>query len=129
MAAQPIVHVEIPAKDTAATAKFYADAFGWELEHAPNFDYWMFRPASGGPGGGFVSTDPSTENPYPPKPSEVLIYINSDDIDADLAKIESLGGKSLGPKMEIPQTGWFAVFTDPAGNKVALYKAMQPAGG
>ncbi len=128
MAAQPIVHVEIPAKDTAAAAKFYADAFGWGLQHDDNFDYWMFS-AGDGPGGGFVSTDPNSGMMNPQKPGEVLIYIGSDDVDADLAKIESLGGKAVVPKTEIPGMGWWGAFTDPTGNKVGLFSATQPSGG
>jgi len=27
-------------------------------------------------------------------------------------------------KTEIPQTGWFGIFSDPTGNKVALFTSM-----
>ena len=125
MAAHPIVHIEIPANDTKGLAQFYADMFGWEFRHEPSVDYWMFR-AAGGPGGGFVKvgeTDPSSHMQY--KPNSLLVYVDSDDIDADLAKAESLGGKTVLTKTEIPATGWFGIFTDPTGNNVALYTAMQ----
>ena len=126
MAAHPIVHIEIPANNTKELAKFYADLFGWELRHAPEVDYWMFDGA-GGPGGGFVKagdTDPSSHMQY--KPDSLLVYVDSDDIDADLAKAESLGGKTVLTKTEIPQTGWFGIFTDPTGNHVALFTSMRP---
>lgn len=55
----------------------------------------------------------------------VSVYIGTDDIEATLAKIEANGGKTLMPKSEIPQTGWFAFFQDPSGNNVALYTAME----
>jgi len=124
MSAHNIVHVEIPSTDPKKNAKFYSDAFGWKLEHAPEFDYWQFRP-EGGPGGGF----PGTEGPAGGKVGEVLVYIDTDDIEASLAKIESVGGKTLAPKMEIPGTGWFAFFADPSGNKLALYTSMNPRAG
>ena len=54
------------------------------------------------------------------KIGEVLIYVFTDDIEAMLAKAEALGAKTLTPKTEIPQ-GWFAVFADPAGNRIALF--------
>ena len=60
------------------------------------------------------------------KPGEVLIYIATDDIDASLAKINKLGGKTLVPKNEIPDIGWYAVFTDPTGNKFGLYTDSHP---
>src|SRR5437588_8774900 len=106
VAQHPIVHIEIPATDPAAGAKFYADLFGWNLQTDPNFDYHMFQ-AEGGPGGGFVKAGAS-EGPIQYKPDSVFIYIATDDIDATLARVESLGGKTLVPRTEIPQTGWFA---------------------
>jgi predicted enzyme related to lactoylglutathione lyase len=121
MSSHPIVHIEIPGNDTKAASKFYEEAFGWKIQTAPEFDYHMFQ-AEGGPGGGFIKVgEPMSGNP---KPSEVLIYIDTDDIDASLAKVQSLGGKVVLPKTEIPQTGWFAVFTDPTGNKIGLYTSL-----
>src|SRR5579871_4303851 len=106
MAAQPIVHIEIPANDPKAASTFYADAFGWDITVAPEFDYHMFQ-AAGGPGGGFVSVGAATDgDPMSAKPGDVRIYIASDDIDADLRKVESLGGQIVLPRTEIPQTGW-----------------------
>ena len=112
----PIVHVDIPANDPAASSKFYADLFSWNIQFDQGFDYHMFQ-AENGPGGGFVKVG---ENP-PYKAGEVLIYVSTDDIDATLAKAESLGGKTVVPKSEIPHVGWFAFFTDPTGNRIGLY--------
>ncbi len=123
MAGHPIVHVEIPAADSAASAKFYGEAFGWQFQHDNSFDYWMFE-AAGGPGGGLVNVGPGEGGMPATKPGDVLMYIGSDDLEADLAKIESLGGKTLSPSMEIPGTGWFAIFADPTGNRMALYKTL-----
>jgi predicted enzyme related to lactoylglutathione lyase len=35
----------------------------------------------------------------------MLVYASTDDIDATLAKVESLGGKILMPKAEMPHVG------------------------
>ena len=118
--AHPIVHVEIPATDTKAAGKFYADVFGWQVHTEPQFDYTMFS-AEGGPGGGFVSTS----GQMAAKIGEPLLYIGTDDIEASLRAIEANGGKTVMPKQEIPGVGWFAIFNDPAGNRVALYTEMQ----
>jgi len=115
-----IVHIEIPANDPATAGKFYADLFGWKLQVDPAFDYHMFQ-AEPGPGGGFVKAGEESSG-Y--KVGEVLIYVSTDDIDATLARIESLGGKTLAPKTEIPHTGWFAIFADPTGNRIALFTGM-----
>lgn len=128
MSAHPIVHIEFSANDPKAASAFYADAFGWQIQTDPHFDYHMFQ-AEGGPGGGFVPTATSTDGgTMQYKAGDVLVYIGSDDIDADLRKVESLGGEILVPKTEIPQTGWFGVFRDPTGNKVALYTNMGSQG-
>jgi predicted enzyme related to lactoylglutathione lyase len=119
MSNHSIVHVEIPANDPSSASRFYADLFDWKIQVDPGFDYHMFQ-ADPGPGGGFVKVG---DNP-PYKVGEVLIYVSTDDIDATLAKIESLGGKTLQPKTEIPNSGWFAIFSDPTGNHLALYTGM-----
>lgn len=124
MANHPIVHIEIPSHDPAAAGKFYADVFGWHHQSDPMYDYHMFQ-AEGGPGGGFVkASDGSSEGMGHYKIGEVLLYIGADDIDATLAKVEEHGGKTIVPKTEIPHVGWFGIFTDPAGNRMALFSEM-----
>ncbi len=122
--AHPFVHIEIPAEDTRAAGKFYADVFGWKVETDPNFDYTQFQ-AEGGPGGGFVSTHESTDGGLMQyKVDSPLLYIGTDDIDASLAQVEAHGGKTVLKKTEIPGIGWFAIFTDPTGNHLALFTNM-----
>ncbi len=118
--AHPIVHVEIPAENAAAASKFYADVFGWKIDHDPNFDYYMFA-AAGGPGGGWVKPDGDQYHA-----GQIIPYIDTDDIEASLKKIEACGGKTLMPKHEIQGVGWFAFFADPAGNRLGLYTAANP---
>src|ERR1044071_6767297 len=85
MSKRNVVHIEIPADDVAASRKFYEELFGWKMEHAPEFDYTMWSDG-GGYGGGFNKV--SEHTPV----GMVLVYIDSDDIEADLAKVEKLGG-------------------------------------
>ncbi len=114
-----IVHIEIPAANSAKAAKFYQDLFGWKTTRDEKMDYTMWEPSEG-PGGGF---SPLGENV---KPGDVLIFVDSEDIEADLKKVEKLGGKVFRPKSEIPGIGWFGVFMDPTGNKIALYTSKNP---
>jgi predicted enzyme related to lactoylglutathione lyase len=116
----PIVHVEIPAADQESTGKFYSELFGWKYQAFPELDYALFE-AEGGPGGGFPKVDGQTVTP-----GAVMVYIGTDDIEASLAKAESLGGSTVVPKTEIPGQGWFAIFSDPTGNRLALYTAANP---
>ena len=119
MSKRNVVHIEIPAANIQAAGKFYQDLFGWKMEHVPEFDYTMWEDGSGY-GGGFNKVD--TENPV----GQVLVYIDSDDIDADLEKAVKLGGSIVREKTEIPGTGWFGLFKDPTGNTLALYTSKNP---
>lgn len=120
MANHSIVHIEIPATNTAQADKFYADLFDWKTQVDASYDYHMFLPEPG-PGGGFVQIGGMGDY----KAGEVVIYVSTDDIDATLAKAESLGGKTLQPKTEIPGMGWFAFFSDPSGNRIGLFTVIQ----
>ena len=120
MSKRNIVHVEIPAVNVEGAGKFYESLFGWKLQHMPDMNYTMFEAGNGDEYGGFPQV--SEENPA----GQVLVYIASDDIEADLKNVEKLGGKVLHPKTEIPQMGWFAIFQDPEGNVLALYTSMDP---
>lgn len=117
MSKHPIVHIEISANDLEAAGKFYSDLFGWEVEQMPELNYATFA-ADDGPGGGFNPV--SEDNPA----GAVVIYVGTDDIEGTLKKAESLGAKTLVPKTEIPQMGWFALFEDPTGNTIGVYTGM-----
>ena len=122
MSKRNIVHVEIPAANVEASGKFYADLFGWKIMPMAEMNYTMWEAGDGDEYGGFPQV--SDENPA----GQVLVYIDSDDIEADLKKVEKLGGKVLHQKAEIPGTGWFGVFQDPTGNVLAVYTSMNPGG-
>ena len=119
MSKNNIVHIEFSTLDREASAKFYGDLFGWKTEQMPEMNYATFD-TEAGLGGGFSQVQ--ADNPV----GTVLVYVDTDDIEATLAKIDKLGGKSLVPKTEIPGIGWFGIFADPTGNKVGLYTAMNP---
>jgi len=117
MSNHPIVHVEFSAKDRAEAASFFSKLFGWKTQDMPEMNYATFDPGSP-PGGGFNPVSDQV------KAGDVIVYVGTDDIDAPLAKAESLGGKTVMPKTEIPNTGWFALFSDPTGNIIGLYSGM-----
>lgn len=118
MSKRSVVHVEIPAANRDAAAKFYEAMFGWTFRHEDANRYTVFE--TGNIGGGFADVGGSYQ------PGAVLIYIASDDIEADLAKAQSLGATVVQDKMEIPGMGWMAWFNDPTGNRIALWTAANP---
>jgi uncharacterized protein len=119
MSKRNIVHIEIPAADAVAAGKFYQDLFGWKIETDQTMNYTMWEPQQE-PGGGFSPLGETV------KPGDVLIYVASEDIEADLERIKALGGTVVTGKTEIPTIGWFALFKDPTGNTLSLYTSMNP---
>lgn len=119
MSKRNIVHIEIPAADVAKAAEFYKELFGWQITVDEKMNYSMWEPAQG-PGGGFSPLGEGVE------PGDILIYVDSEDIEADLKQAEALGATLVSPKTEIPGIGWFGIFKDPTGNLMALYTSMNP---
>lgn len=120
MSQHPIVHIEIATHDREKAAAFYHSLFGWQVDQMPEMNYATFD--SGSVGGGFNPI--SDENPA----GTIAIYVNSEDIEADLVRAQALGAKILTHKTEIPTVGWWGTFEDPDGNKVNLYTSLNPAG-
>lgn len=117
MSKRNVVHVEVPAANLDAAGKFYGDLFGWKITPMPEMKYTMWE-AGDHTGGGFPQV--SADNPA----GQVLVYIDSDDIEADLKNVVKLGGNVLHQKTEIPGFGWFGIFKDPTGNVLGLYTDM-----
>jgi predicted enzyme related to lactoylglutathione lyase len=104
-------HLSIPAADLAAAQAFYGNVFGWTfMPHRD--DYVLFD--DGGYGGGLTSEQH-------PGVDGVLPYLLVADIPATLAKVTAAGGKVLINETPAGDSGGFAVFTDPHGNRIGLY--------
>jgi len=119
MADQPkpgsIVHVEFHVKDRKKVENFYGSLFGWKFQEVPELNYSIFE-APSGPGGGVGGLQPGNW------PSGVINYIFVESIEPFQERIKKAGGKIIAPKMEIPGQGWFAVFEDPSGTRMALWQ-------
>ena len=109
-----IVHFELPAADADRASGFWNGLFGWGVSDSamPEMDYRMAQ-VSEEQG---VAIFPS-ENPG----SGLIVYFATDDIDASIATIRSLGGEA-GDKLPVPGHGWFARCTDTEGNAFSLFQ-------
>lgn len=118
----PVVHFEILGKDSAQSQKWYGDLFGWNIEAIPfpgapeGQTYGMVSAQEGKGIGGGVSASPDGQ-------TMVNIYVEVDDPQAYLNRVEQSGGKTVMPVTEIPNMVTFAMFADPDGNIVGLVKA------
>jgi predicted enzyme related to lactoylglutathione lyase len=114
--ASGVVHFEIIGKDGAKAREFYGKLFGWEYQVMEEMNYGLVAPAGEGSiGGGVGGTMPNV-------PPYLTFYVQVDDLAASLKKAESLGGKIVLPPTPIPGTGACALFSDPDGNIVGLFK-------
>ena len=108
-----VVHVEFPAQDVERGKKFWEGVGGWSLNDAnmPGIQYLMFQ--EGDQGGAVYNMEGQ---------QGTTIYLGSDDIDADLAKVRELGGEAE-DKQPIPGVGWFARCKDTEGNPFSLFQS------
>ncbi len=108
-------HIELPCTDFAKIGKFYTDVFGWNVREIPEMNYAMFQTPDG-PDGGFSKQAKIAGEPG------IALYIEVEDIDAILKKIEEAGGRAVHPKTAIsPDFGFFGIFTDVEGNSIGLW--------
>jgi predicted enzyme related to lactoylglutathione lyase len=109
-----IVHVEFPAKETDRGEKFWEGFAGWSIENAgmEGIDYRMFQ--EDGWGGAVYPNQDGETGP--------VIYFDSQNIDADLAKVRELGGNAE-DKQPIPHVGWFGRCKDTEGNSFSLFQS------
>ncbi|HWL32252.1 MAG TPA: VOC family protein [Gaiellaceae bacterium] len=109
-----MVHLEIPAGDTAKAREFWGGLFGWEFqayEGSPS-EYHMTR-FSETTGGAIMQAEGSERGPR--------VYFDVDDINAGVSRVKELGGKA-GDGMPVPGMGWFATCTDSEGNDFGLWQ-------
>jgi predicted enzyme related to lactoylglutathione lyase len=119
-----VVHFEIPADDVARAQTFYTEAFGFEIQTVPGFEY------------AFVTTTPISEDGRPTEPGAInggmftrseqltgpIVTISVDDIDAALAKVEASGGKTLIGRQAVGDMGFSAYFVDSEGNTMGMWQ-------
>jgi predicted enzyme related to lactoylglutathione lyase len=109
-----MVHVEIPAGDTAKAREFWGSLFGWEFEAYPGApsEYLMTR-FSESQGGAIHAAEAGSAKPR--------VYFDVDDINGENARINELGGEA-GDAMPVPGMGWFSHFKDTEGNEFGLWQ-------
>ena len=110
----PVMWFEISASDAKAARAFYAELFGWNLQVLQEANYALVDTGTQGAIGGGIGQAQG--------PNQVVFYIQVDDPQAYLDRIQQAGGKTVVPVTEIPGMVTFAQFADPQGNVVGLLK-------
>jgi len=116
---QPVVHFEIIGKDAESMQRYYSELFGWEIDADNPMNYGTVaregntNPDGIGIGGGIGAGPEGYEG-------HVTFYVEVPDVEAALAKAETLGGsRMMGP--EKPMEGLeIGLFNDPEGRTVGV---------
>jgi uncharacterized protein len=110
-----VIHVEWIVSDREAAAHFFKELFDWDSTQYPDQRYSTVD--LGEISAGLTDTPDALGSP-----GQVLIYVASEDVAADLERAEALGGEIVVPRTLIPGLGWMGIFADPAGNHIGLLK-------
>jgi predicted enzyme related to lactoylglutathione lyase len=111
---------EIPVTDFERAKLFYSMIYNYEMPEekmgANHLGFFLVK--QGGIGGAIVHGEG-----YIPSPDGTLVYLNGGkDLNTMLDRVEKAGGKILKPKTKINDNlGYFAIFVDSEGNRVALH--------
>jgi predicted enzyme related to lactoylglutathione lyase len=120
---RPVVHFEIMGKDGPALQSFYSDLFDWKIDSQNPMGYGMVARDDnlGADGVGIGGGIGQLPEGYP---AYATIYVGVDDVEAALAKAESMGAtRVMGPEviMDMVEVGMFA---DPEGNNVGVVREL-----
>lgn len=117
-----IVWYELLTSDMAAAEAFYTAVVGWTVtsfDQSPHPYHVWNRP--GAAIGGVMSIPPGMH--FPP---HWEMYVAVPSLDDAVAKVERLGGRALGPPIEIPTVGRLRTMQDPQGAVFAIHEAASP---
>jgi predicted enzyme related to lactoylglutathione lyase len=117
---QPVVHWEFWSEAPAKVAQFYETVFDWKARHIAQMDYTLVETGgSGGINGGIMTPKKG------PWPGKLALYIDVDDLETYTRRIVEAGGKIHVAKQDVPGVGQFALFEDPDGRVMGLWKQIR----
>ena len=121
---------DLITSDPAAAKRFYPALFNWKVESFPfsspdqPYDMWSVNGNTLG-GVGKLSEQMRAKG----LESHWMPSVHVNNIDETASKALSLGGRVMAGPMDIPDTGRYAVLTDPQGAMIAIFEANGPFAG
>jgi uncharacterized protein len=109
-----MVHLEIPADDTAKAREFWGSLFGWEWQSIPASGEYHITQFSETTGGAIYEPEPAGKR-------GTRVYFDVDDINAGKVRVQELGGEA-GDPVPVPGMGWFSICQDTEGNEFGLWQ-------
>lgn len=116
---------ELITSDQQVSSDFFSKLFGWErheVDVGPQGTYTLFQ-ENGNDVAGMMGPATDYSRSRPPFWSA---YIEVDDVDAYVARVEELGGTIIAPPEDIPNVGRVCMITGPEGAPVCLMAPATP---
>jgi predicted enzyme related to lactoylglutathione lyase len=109
--------------DVPKAVAFYTALFGWSArgESVPGFDYTTFRLGET-PVAGMMPISPD----WGEVPPHWGVYITVDDVDATVAKAQSLGASVMVPAQDVETVGRFSGLVSPQGVMFYVIRYSEP---
>jgi uncharacterized protein len=120
---QPVVHFEVIGKDADKLRSYYSNLFGWQFDADNPMNYGMVQreanvnPDGVGIGGG-VGPGPEGYGGH------VTFYVEVPDVEAALAKAESLGGSRMMGPDKVTEDLEIGLFNDPEGHVIGVMRYL-----
>ena len=118
----PVHWFEISVNDMDRAKKFYESVLGLQLglNRVESTLMAWFPTTEGGAGcsGALLKSERRT-----PSHDGTMIYFSVANIEAVLARVEANGGRTLTPRTDIGEYGFYAYFEDSEGNRVGLHSS------
>src|SRR5262245_21432262 len=110
----PVIGFEIGVRNARLMQDFYSRLFGWQFTANDANSAEVETGGPGGIGGTFVRTDDGE--------SYVTFTVKVTNLTDCLKAAEKMGATVITRPTKLPDGGGFAVFEDPEGNYISLYK-------
>jgi predicted enzyme related to lactoylglutathione lyase len=116
--------IDLVTPDLEGAKRFYQQLFGWEyVDTGEEFGHYHMATAQARNAAGMNALQPGQE-----MPPVWTIYFASADIDADVARVRTLGGQVYFEPMTVGDSGRMAICVDPTGAAFGLWQAINHIG-
>jgi predicted enzyme related to lactoylglutathione lyase len=116
--AHPFTYLELHTTDPSRAKSFYTELFGWQTKDTPVPEigaYTEIRAGEGPEAGLMKQMEPGARSAWLP-------YVKVPKLDDSVSRAQKLGAKIVMTRTEIPDVGFFAVFEDPTGARIAVFE-------
>ncbi len=118
---QPVVHFEVLGKDAAGLRSFYSDLFEWRVDADNALNYGIV-PRDGNVSGDGIGIGGGIGQAPEGYSGHVTFYVEVPDVEATLARAESMGGTRMMGPQQVMEGLEIGLFNDPEGHTIGVLR-------